>query len=53
MAKQNHDIGNRKRKHAQQTTTTEQISTDRLAESLVHRGLAGRGILDIRPRNRD
>jgi hypothetical protein len=49
MSKQKHDIGNKKRRHAEnaeeQTTI---LNTHALARSLVERGLATRRILDGR-----
>ncbi|MFW0773550.1 hypothetical protein ACLRGI_10315 [Paenarthrobacter nitroguajacolicus] len=47
MAKQNHDIGNKKRRPR---TTAGPLDTDQLAQSLVDRGLATSLILE-RPRD--
>lgn len=54
MSKQKHDIGHRKRLGAQEARrkTTGGVSTERLAQSLVLRGLATHRILDRPLRHR-
>ncbi|MBT2538771.1 hypothetical protein [Arthrobacter sp. ISL-69] len=47
MSKQTHDIGNKKRRHAQATqTAARDITTQAMARSLIEHGLATKRILD-------